>query len=199
MDINVTIEELKAYSNENFSTYMSSVIRLALLRDASFYEWMILNFDIIMDRDDEALNQILSKLSIIMQFFITKDPDKKKEYNMLSYGKIISDGLYRYFEDKYTVGECDALGMIAASNVSYKRNLLSKEEYYEIRDMFVPFNLPISLDSFDIDAVMNIIKSTYVDLSNFTLLKKIGKGILVSDVTYDEIRTVVSELIVEWD
>ena len=46
-------------------------------------------------------------------------------------------------------GECIALGAVAAAFISWKHNWLSMEEYYEIRDMFVPFNLPISIDDID--------------------------------------------------
>ena len=110
--------------------------------------------------------------------------------------------LEKYFDFKYSHGECVALGSVAAAYISYKRSLLSKEEFYEIRDMFVPFGLPISLDAFDVDRVYENIghdkKNTDSGLK-FILLKKIGKAVIASDVTEDEIRDAIRSLIVEWD
>ena len=42
-----------------------------------------------------------------------------------------------------------ALGTVAAAYISWKKEMLSMEEFYEIRDMFVPFYLPISVENID--------------------------------------------------
>ena len=68
--------------------------------------------------------------------------------------------------------------------------------------MFVAFGLTISLDSFDVNKVLELIESseTYdIYMNNFTLLKKIGKAVLVSNVTREEMETSLKSLIVEWD
>ena len=56
-------------------------------------------------------------------------------------------------------GECVALGAVAAAFISWKHNWLSMEEYYEIRDMFVPFQLPISIDDIDPQEILELTKS----------------------------------------
>ena len=117
-------------------------------------------------------------------------------------GHTIGHALEKFFDFKYLHGECVALGMVAAAYISYKRSMLSNEEFYEIRDMFVPFDLPISLDPFEIDEVYSNIghdkKNTDTGLK-FILLKKIGKAVIVNDVSEDEIKEAIKNLIVEWD
>ncbi len=56
-------------------------------------------------------------------------------------------------------GQCVALGYVAAAHISYKRGLLSKAEFYEIRDMNVGFDLPISITGLDTEAVLAATKS----------------------------------------
>ena len=95
-------------------------------------------------------------------------------------------------------GECVALGCIAAAYISWKRQMLSMEEYYEIRDMFVPFNLPISIDNMDIEEVLSYTKSDKKMENNqikFILLKKIGKAVIDQSVTDDEIRAALKEIL----
>ncbi|MBP3196375.1 MAG: 3-dehydroquinate synthase, partial [Butyrivibrio sp.] len=71
-------------------------------------------------------------------------------------------------------------------------------EYYEIRDMFVPFNLPISIDNVDKEAIVELTKSDKKadsDKIKFVLLKKIGKAFLDETVTAKEMSDALDELI----
>ena len=193
---------LKSLPDREFSSGMAEILKAGLIKDASFYEWMINAFSDIMDKDPEILCQMLYKAVGIKQFFVTRDPFEENERMMLNFGHTIGHALEKYYDFRYSHGECVALGSIAAAYISFKRQLLSDMEFYEIRDMFVPFGLPISLDSFDVDAVCDNIghdkKNTESGLK-FILLKKIGKAFIASDVTKDEIIEAARSLIVEWD
>ena len=71
------------------------------------------------------------------------------------------------------------------------------EEYYEIRDMFVPFYLPISIDELDVEEVVRLTKSDKKMEGNtikFILLKKVGKALIDRTVTDDEIRDAIKEI-----
>ena len=90
-----------------------------------------------------------------------------------------------------------ALGSVAAAYISWKRELLSMEEFYEIRDMFVPFYLPITVDGIDPDEIVKLTKSDK-KMENgkikFVLLKKIGKAVIDRSVTEEEILAAVKEI-----
>jgi len=116
----------------------------------------------------------------------------------LNLGHTIGHAIEKYKNFTMTHGECVALGCIAAAYISWKREMLSMEEYYEIRDMFVPFNLPISIDDVDIEEVLSITKSDKKMENNqikFILLKKIGKAVIDRSVTDDEIRAALKEIV----
>ena len=72
------------------------------------------------------------------------------------------------------------------------------DEYYEVRDMFVPFNLPISIEDVTVDNLINITKSDK-KMENgqlkFILLKKIGKAIIDKTVTEEELKSGIEEII----
>lgn len=71
------------------------------------------------------------------------------------------------------------------------------EEYYEIRDMFVPFNLPISVDELEPERILDLTKSDKKMDSGrirFVLLKKIGKAVLDLSVTDEQILAAIDEI-----
>ena len=193
---------LKSLPDRQFSSGMAEVLKAGLIRDGAFYEWLIGNFSEIMDRDAALLITMLESAIKVKQYYVTKDPYEQNERMMLNFGHTIGHALEKHFDFKYMHGECVSLGSVAAAYIAYKRSMLSDEEFYEIRDMFVPFGLPISLDKFDVDEVVSNIghdkKNTDTGLK-FILLKKIGKAVIVSDVTKEELKDAVSSLIVEID
>lgn len=193
---------LRSLPDREFSSGMAEVLKAGLIKDGIFYEWLITHFSEIMDKDHESVGEMLYKAIGIKQFYVTRDPFEQNERMILNFGHTIGHALEKYFDFKYSHGECVSLGSVAAAYISYKRGMLSDEEFYEIRDMFVPFGLPISLDDFDIDAVYENIghdkKNTDLGL-RFILLKKIGKAVITNDVTKEEIKDAMKNLIVEWD
>jgi 3-dehydroquinate synthase len=66
--------------------------------------------------------------------------------------------------------------------------------------MFVPFGLPISIQDIDIEKIIEYLRSDKKNSEGhirFILLKKIGKGIISDDVTEDEIRDAVRQIVYE--
>ena len=88
-----------------------------------------------------------------------------------------------------------ALGCVAAAYISFKRGLLSTEEFYEIRDMNVGFDLLFSVEDIDPQEILTITKSDKKMAQGsvkFVLLKKIGKAFIDTTVTDEEILEAVN-------
>ena len=71
------------------------------------------------------------------------------------------------------------------------------EEFYEIRDMFVPFYLPISVENIDPQEILKLTKSDKkmeAGTIKFILLKKIGKAVIDRTVTDEEILAAIEEI-----
>ena len=94
-------------------------------------------------------------------------------------------------------GECVALGCVAAAFISYKKEMISAEEFYEIRDMFVPFYLPITVEDIVPEEIVALTKSDKkmeAGKVKFVLLKKIGKAVIDNTVTEEELLEAVKEI-----
>lgn len=71
------------------------------------------------------------------------------------------------------------------------------EDYYEVRDMFVPFNLPISIERDNLQPILDALKKDKKNASgkiNMVLLKKVGKAVLVKDIPLELIVQALDEL-----
>ena len=192
LDTLTTLEERQFYSG--FAEAMKS----ALLKDARFYEWQIENMYEICDREPDTMKELVFRSCDIKRFIVEKDPTEKGDRALLNLGHTLGHAIEKYKNFNMYHGECVALGCIAAAYISWKREMLSMEEYYEIRDMFVPFNLPISIEDIDIEEVLSLTKSDKKMENNqikFVLLKKIGKAVVDRTVTDDEIREALKEIL----
>ncbi len=192
---------LKTLPKREFASGMGEIIKHGLIRDNSYYEWLINHFNEINDQDSETLIKMIYESLKIKAFIVEEDPTEKGIRALLNFGHTIGHAIEKYMDFKLLHGECVALGMIAASRISYDRGYIDTEEFYEIRDMFLPFNLPLSL-ACDADPE-EILKITKLDKKmdkgkiRFILLKRVGKAVIDSTVTDEELLRGINELIIK--
>lgn len=188
---------LHTLSDRQFASGMAEVLKAGLIRDGIFYEWLITHFMEINEKESEVIEEMISRSCEIKRLVVEKDPFEQNERALLNFGHTIGHALEKYKNFTLLHGECVALGCIAAAFISWKRELISMEEYYEIRDMFVPFSLPISVEGVSEAEVLSYTKSDKKAVGshiNFILLKKIGKAFICKDVTEEEMLSAIEEI-----
>ena len=193
----MNFQTLTTLDDRQFFSGFAEIMKHGLIKDASFYEWLIENMYDICERDLTTLSQMLQKSCDIKRMVVEKDPTEQGERALLNFGHTIGHAIEKAKNFELYHGECVALGSVAAAYISWKRELLSMEEYYEVRDMFVPFYLPISVDKIDPKEILRLTKSDKKMESGkikFVLLKKIGKAIIDNTVTDEEILAAVNEI-----
>ncbi len=188
---------LSTLEDRQFFSGFAEVMKHGLIKDAMFYEWLIENMYEICERDPDVLQEMLIRSCNIKKLVVEKDPTEQGDRALLNFGHTIGHAVEKAKNFELTHGECVALGAVAAAYLSWKRGLLSMEEYYEIRDMFVPFYLPISVDGIDPREVLELTKSDKKMAAGkirFVLLKKIGKAVLDDTVTEEELLAAIDEI-----
>ena len=193
----LNISALISLDDRQFFSGFAEVMKHGLIRDAIFYEWLIENMYEICERDLDILEEMLMRSCSVKKMIVEKDPTEQGERALLNLGHTIGHAIEKAKNFSLYHGECVALGTVAAAYISWKKELLSMDEYYEIRDMFVPFYLPISIDGIVPDEILKLTKSDKKMESGtikFVLLKKIGKAVLDTTVTDDEILAAVKEI-----
>lgn len=193
----MNIATLKELDERQYYAGFAEVMKSALIKDALFYEWLLDHMYEIHDRDLEVLEEMVERSCTVKKLVVEKDPTEKGDRALLNFGHTIGHAIEKNQNFEMLHGECVALGMVAAAYLSWKHNWLSMEEYYEVRDMLVPFNLPISIDNLDTRAILELTKSDKkmeAGQIKFVLLKKVGKAVIDKTVTDEEILNALEEI-----
>ena len=193
----MNISALKELDDRQFYAGFAEVMKHGLIKDAIFYEWLLDNMYEIHDRDSGVLLEMVMRSCTIKKLVVEKDPKEKGDRALLNFGHTIGHAIEKAMDFKMLHGECIALGMVAAAYISWKHNWLSMDEYYEVRDMCVPFHLPISIDSINPEEILRLMKSDKkmeAGQIKFILLKKVGKAVIDRTVTDDEMMEAVREI-----
>ena len=193
---------LSSLDARQFYSGMAEVLKYGLIMDASFYEWILSKMYEIHDRDGAVLSEMVQHCCACKQRIVERDPFEEGDRALLNFGHTIGHAIEKYKNFELLHGECVALGSVAAAYISWKRGKLSMEEYYEIRDMFVPFKLPISIDDIEPEKILELTKSDKKASNGqikFILLKKVGKAYIDTMTTDEEILAGIGEILFKED
>lgn len=193
----MNISVLKTLSDRQFYAGIAEVMKYGLIKNAKFYEWIIDNMYEIHEKDLETLEEMILKSCTYKKLIVEKDPTEKGERAILNFGHTIGHAIEKAKNFELLHGECVALGCVAAAYMSWKKEYISMDEYYEIRDMFVPFNLPISVEDINPEEIYELTSSDKKmegSQIKFILLKKVGKAVIDTTVTKDEILAGINEI-----
>ncbi len=188
---------LSTLNEEQFACGMGEILKHGLIRDAKYYEWVLSNMYEIGQRESDVLRTMIEGSCKIKRDVVEKDPTEQKERALLNFGHTIGHAIEKCKHFELLHGQCVALGCVAAAYISWKRGLISSDDFYEIRDINVAFDLPISFDSLSSEEVLAATKKDKKMNSGqirFILLKSIGKAFIDTTVTDEEMLEAINSL-----
>lgn len=193
----MNISTLNSLNDKQYFSGFAEVMKHGLIKDAKFYTWLIDNMYEICERNPGTLEEMILRSCTVKKMVVEKDPTEQGERALLNFGHTIGHAIEKYKNFDLMHGECVALGCVAAAFISWKRGMIEMEDYYEIRDMFVPFYLPISADDLNPQEILRLTKSdkkAEAGTVKFILLEKIGKAVIDKTVTDEEILAAIEEI-----
>lgn len=193
----MNLSVLKTLDDRQYASGMAEILKHGLIKNSGYYEWLINRFYEINERELDVVEKMVEESCKIKRDVVQRDPTEKGERALLNFGHTLGHAIERYKDFSMLHGECVALGCVAASYISWKRGMLPMEEYYEIRDMFVPFGLPISIEDIRPEEILEAARSDK-KMENgkikFILLRQIGDAVADSSVTFDEMGAALKEI-----
>ena len=193
----MNLNTLKTLDAQQFACGMGEILKHGLIKNADYYEWLINHMMEINDRELPVLLEMVQESCRIKGAVVEKDPTEKGERALLNFGHTIGHAIEKVKSPDLLHGQCVALGSVAAAYISFKRGLLSTEEFYEIRDMNVGFDLSFMVDGINSQEILRITKSDKkMDAGRvkFILLKGIGKAFIDHTVTDEEMLDAIEFL-----
>lgn len=189
---------LETLPEEELVSGYAEMLKHGLIADKKLWE-LFSAIDPIRMIENEHLVDIIARSVIIKAEIVNTDPKEKFERKALNFGHTIGHGIEGFclMNDPITHGHAVALGMIAESYLSLKKNLLSQREYMLITNYLSQIYDPILLTE---EAKQEVIRLIQNDKKNdhegvrCVLLDGIGKVKIDQLITDSEIHDALQSI-----
>ena len=189
----LSVANIKGSDPKDYITLMSHALRLGALYKAKFFMWLENNNYELIAQDEETLEHFIKEALNVHK----KAYDEAEESEVYFADNIFYEVLKE--TGKFTEADCVSLSLVLLAFISFKSDLISNEEYLEIRDLLVPYKVMISQCKCKAKDLFDIYKKQIQESDgNTKLLCKLGKGIetglpgddiilsAFEEITYDE-------------
>ena len=108
---------------------MGEIIKHGLIKDASYFEWLIAHEKEIWALDPEILEEMIYISCNIKRDVVERDPKEQGERALLNFGHTIGHAIEKLSDFSLYHGECVGLGIVAASYLSMQLGHISKRRF----------------------------------------------------------------------
>ena len=176
---------LKSLPQREIISGYGEILKHSLILDKNFFLWLSKNGKkIINKKNNLLLKEAIVKSCKIKCKVVNKDEKEKDLRMILNFGHTFAHGFEsaKNFSKKLNHGEAVLLGMMLASELSYKKKQLSFRELLLIKKHYLSLNLPMNINEIfkkkEISKIVHFMKKDKKNLDekiNLILLNKIGK------------------------
>ncbi len=162
------------------------ILKHSLISDRKFFFWLTKNGKkIVIQKNNTFLIKAIIKSCRIKSKIVKKDEKEKNLRMILNFGHTFGHAFEgaKNFSKKLNHGEAVLIGMMIASELSYKKKLLSFEELSLIKKHYLNLKLPMNINKIfkrsEINKIIYFIKKDKKNVDekiNLILLNKIGKA-----------------------
>lgn len=189
---------LKTLPKEQFISGMGEIIKHGLIKSSEYFNWLKEHADAIQNLQPDILEEMIYRSCRIKQDVVERDPKEKGERALLNFGHTIGHAIERLSDFQLFHGQCVALGIAAACQMSRDLGQISDEECNDILSVLTCFGLPISichLSAKDILAVSKSDKKMTAGKIKFILLESVGNAYSNTDITDEQIMSGISYIL----
>jgi len=193
----VNISALKSLDERQISSGMGEIIKHSLIRDKKYNDYLISEKDKVLALDASAITEMVYRSQEIKKHVVENDPKEKGERAHLNFGHTIGHAIEKALNFSLLHGECVALGIIAASYISFLRENITKGELSCIEELTSSYGLPVRFKDLN---NKEIIENCFHDKKKegnsirFVLLDTIGSCYTTTDVTKEEMNASIEYL-----
>ncbi len=194
----MNMDTLNTLDKRQFLSGLGEVIKTALIKDYSFFEWIEINKKEILSLDNNILGEMIYRSCLIKRSVVENDPKEKGERALLNFGHTLGHAIEKCTDFSYFHGECVVLGMKAALFISKERGVITEKNYIRVLELFEYFGYTLSISFPDIEEIIITAgsdKKMEAGIVKFILLEKLGEAVIKKDVTKDEMHRALETVI----
>lgn len=189
---------LTTLDDRNWRSGIAEAIKVALIKDADFFEWLETHADKLVNRDMKAMEYLISQCATLhLEHIASGDPFEHGSSRPLDFGHWSAHKLEQLTDFSLTHGEAVAIGM--ALDVIYSRHIgwLEAETEQRILSLLKSFQFDLYHPLLENDALVNGLNEFREHLGGkltIMLLRGIGKGENINFMDSQTIRQCIREL-----
>ena len=162
----------------------AEILKHAIIRDKSFFNWLEKNSKLILLKKDKALSYAILKSCKIKMYFAGKDTNEKNLRMVLNFGHTFAHAIEvkNKYSKSITHGEAVLSGIILATKLSVVKKICSEQVLRRIQNIYLKNNLSYTYVNYSKRSSINKLipylkndKKNNDNKINFILLKNIGK------------------------
>lgn len=165
---------------------LAEMLKHGLIYDRDYWN----KFKELSNLSTDDLESLIYQSIEIKNNIVSEDLTENGIRKALNFGHTLGHAIESYFlenqnKEELLHGEAVAAGMILESHISMQKNLLSKEEYFEIKYILNDIYPTISLNNADIEKIIDLLiydKKNEFGKIQFALLERIGKSKINQEV-----------------
>jgi 3-dehydroquinate synthase len=183
----------KTLEQREFISGFAEIIKAAAIRSKSLFDYLEANCNDALNHHEEVLKKIICESVSIKAQVVQNDEKEKGERRILNFGHTFAHSIEKNFGILH--GEAVSIGMVLASKVSVKMNLLSQKEADRIEKLLSNYKLPVKLNldkSKVFDALLKD-KKREGDAINLILINTIGNAV-IQKVSIKDMEDIVNDL-----
>jgi len=191
---------LSTLPDREFSAGLAEVIKYGIIRDKAFYGWLEDNLDLIMQRDNDAMEYCIERSCINKAEVVAEDETESGMRAILNLGHTFGHAIETALNYKeWLHGEAVGCGMLMAADLSRRLGLLKEDKVNSIRSILERINLPTSIhENVKADQMfenMKVDKKSRDGVLYLILLNDIGEAIITSDYTEEALKETINHFL----
>ena len=170
---------------------LAESVKHALIADPDLLAWHEQHADRLAVADPDLHEELIARNCAIKAEVVVADEREAGRRMLLNFGHTVGHAIEHLLGYELRHGECVALGMLVAVEISRGRGGLSTDDVTRIRDLLtrlgLPTRLPRTLDDEQVLAVCRQDKKVLEAKLNFVVLDRLGAASFTTDVSEDDI------------
>jgi 3-dehydroquinate synthase len=186
-------ELLKTLEEREFIAGFAEIVKAGAIKDENLISYLENNYSRALNKDEEVINKLVYDSVLIKSKVVEYDEREKGERRKLNFGHTFAHSFEKLTGILH--GEAVSIGMVLASKLSVKLNLIRENDFLRIKNLLKNLKLPVTTDTetAEIFKVMKQDKKREGDTLHLVLLQDIGNAI-VKQVSLKKLEELVYDL-----
>lgn len=177
---------LKTLDDRDWRAGLSEAIKVALIKDLSFFEWLEKNAEGLADREMEPMKEhIIRSAQMHMDHIAGKDPFEFGSSRPLDFGHWAAHKLEKLSNFRVRHGEAVAIGIALDSTYSFLQGRISEEDLARIISLMKTLGFDLFAPELQGDSLIEGLREFQEHLGGqltIMLLEKLGQGLEVHEM-----------------